>query len=158
VSKVNERLMGIAALPYQLSIAGTMLVGLSSIPLVFHKETAVWFCQNFVKRELPDDLATLDTMFKVGTWTWEWMEPMIGTASFVILAMQLTRSHMQSLDMKPFGRKLESWRADYLCHHFPRYEREIVRDYSKSDPWGRDTNIARQGFPANSVISHRSKH
>jgi hypothetical protein len=38
---------------------------------------------------------------------------------------------------------------------FPSYEREIVRDYAKSDPWGRDTNIARRGYPANSVLPNR---
>jgi hypothetical protein len=82
---------------------------------------------------------------------------MIGTASFVLLAAQLFKSHMQNIDLKPFGRYVESRRADYLCRKFPRYEREIVRDYAKSDPWGRDSNIARRGHPANSIIPHR-KH
>lgn len=40
----------------------------------------------------------------MGTWTWTWMEPMIGTASFVLLSFQLIRSHMQRIDLKPFGR------------------------------------------------------
>jgi len=44
---------------------------------------------------------------EVGTWTWTWMEPMIGTASFVLLSFQLIRSHMQRIDLKPFGRYSE---------------------------------------------------
>ena len=47
------------------------------------------------------------------------------------------------------------WRADQLQRAFAQYEREIVRDYAKSDPWGRDTFLARRGYPANSVIPHR---
>ena len=43
-------------------------------------------------------------------------------------------------------------RADDLYKQFPEYEREIVRDYSKSDPFGRDTYRARLGYPANSVL------
>ena len=42
--------------------------------------------------------------------------------------------------------------ADDLFKQFPDYEREIVRDYSKSDPFGRDTYRARLGYPANSVL------
>ena len=112
---------------------------------------AMWFCAAFVKEDLPDP-ATLDTMWKVGAWTWTWMEPAIGTASFVLLALQLVRSHMQKIDLKPYRGLVSSWRADRLHRSFPQYEREIVRDYAKSDLWARDTNKARNGYPANSMI------
>ena len=147
--------MWLYKLPYQLGIGTTLCMGLGAVPCVFHKETAIWFCSNFVKEDIPTEPEVLETWFKVGTWTWSWMEPMIGTASFVLLAFQLVRSHMQKIDQKPFGRYMESRRADHLTKHFPAYEREIVRDYAKSDPWGRDDNIARRGHPANSVIPHR---
>eukprot|EP00613_Pedinella_sp_CCMP2098_P026997 CAMPEP_0171698270 /NCGR_PEP_ID=MMETSP0991-20121206/9271_1 /TAXON_ID=483369 /ORGANISM="non described non described, Strain CCMP2098" /LENGTH=266 /DNA_ID=CAMNT_0012287131 /DNA_START=98 /DNA_END=898 /DNA_ORIENTATION=- len=155
MNKENERLMLLCKSPYLLGIGSTLALGVGAIPNVFHKDTAIWFCTNFVKEEIPTDPEVLDTCFKVGTWTWSWMEPMIGTASFVLLAFQLVRSHMQKIDLKPFGRRLESLRANRLTRLFPEYEREIVRDYAKSDPWGRDTNIARFGHPANSVIPHR---
>ena len=112
---------------------------------------AMWFCAAFVKEDLPDP-ATLATMWKVGAWTWTWMEPAIGTASFVLLALQLVRSHMQKIDLKPYRGLVSSWRADRLHRSFPQYEREIVRDYAKSDLWARDTNKARNGYPANSMI------
>ena len=41
--------------------------------------------RQFVKEEIPKDPEMLDTVFKVGAWTWQWMEPAIGTASFVLL-------------------------------------------------------------------------
>jgi hypothetical protein len=155
MNEVNERFVWLYRLPYQVGIATALGFGLAALPLVFHKDLAVWFCETFVHAEVPADPAELATMFKVGTWTWQWMEPMIGTASFVLLSFQLIRSHMQKIDLKPFGRYLESRRADHLTKRFPAYEREIVRDYAKSDPWGRDTHIARRGHPANSVIPHR---
>mmetsp|Transcript_54491 Transcript_54491/g.70034 ORF Transcript_54491/g.70034 Transcript_54491/m.70034 type:complete len:281 (-) Transcript_54491:415-1257(-) len=157
MNKVNERNVWIYKIPYVFGMATTFSIGAAAIPCVFHKETAIWFCINFVKDDVPTEPEVLDTMFKVGTWTWGWMEPMIGTASFVLLAAQLMRSQMQKIDLKPFGRFLQSRRADYLTRKFPRYEREIVRDYAKSDPWGRDSNIARRGFPANSVIPQKSE-
>ena len=155
LNEANEQLIWLFKMPYQLGIATTLFFGLASVPCVFHRGTALWFCKTFVKEEIPTDAETLDTFFKVGTWTWQWMEPAIGTASFVLLSFQLIRSHMQKIDLKPLGSYIESRRADQLAKKFPRYEREIVRDYAKSDPWGRDDFIARQGHPANSVIPHR---
>jgi len=155
MNEVNERFVWLYRLPYQVGIATTLCLGISAVPMVFDRDLALWFCEHYVKAEVPSDPVELETTFKVGTWTWQWMEPMIGTASFVLLSLQLVRSHMQKIDLKPFGRYLESRRADHLSKKFPRYEREIVRDYAKSDPWGRDTHIARHGHPANSVIPHR---
>ena len=37
----------------------------------------------------------LETWLEVGAWTWNWMEPPLGTITFVLLCMQLSRSHMQ---------------------------------------------------------------
>ena len=91
-------------------------------------------------------------VWKVGTWTWNWMEPIIGTWSFVLLALQLVRSNMAMIDAKPLHEHVLTMRADRLHQSFPQYEREIVRDYCKSDPFGRDTFRVRLGYPANSVI------
>jgi len=150
--------MWLYKLPYFVGIGTTLTIGGLAVPFVFDKSTAIWFCENYVKQEIPTDPAELDTWYKVGTFTWSWMEPMIGTASFVLLSFQLVRNHMQRIDLKPFGRYLESQRANALCKRFPQYEREIVRDYAKSDPWGRDNHIARLGHPANSIIPNRTLH
>ena len=194
MNRKNEELMWLFQLPYRISIGATALIGLFAVPAVFHRDTALWFCTHFVKNETPP-VETLDTMWKVGSWTWEWMEPAIGTASFCLLALQLIRSQMVKIDLKPYYGLVSSWRADRLTNAFPRatpspepipqsactgwrahshlpfrpspppphsstvgrteYEREIVRDYAKSDLWARDTNKARKGFPANSVIPSR---
>lgn len=148
----NEKLMWAYKLPYRVGIASGITVGLASVPCVFHRETAVWFCTNFVKEEVPTDPETLETAWKVGTWTWSWMEPAIGTASFVLLAMQLVRSHAKRIDLRPFDDWMQSHRANKLADRFAAYEREIVRDYAKVDMWGRDSYVTRRGHPANSAL------
>jgi hypothetical protein len=75
MNEVSERQIWLYKLPYRLGFTATFLIGGASVPCVFHKETAIWFCENFVKEEIPTDPEVLDTMFKVGTWTWSWMEP-----------------------------------------------------------------------------------
>ena len=122
------------------------------IPLcVFQKDLAIWFATVHVGVDLPP-AEEIDTVWKVGTWTWQWMEPIIGTWSFVLLALQLIRANGLQIDAKPFNERILTARADDLYKQFPEYEREIVRDYSKSDPFGRDTYRARLGYPANSVL------
>mmetsp|Transcript_57636 Transcript_57636/g.78588 ORF Transcript_57636/g.78588 Transcript_57636/m.78588 type:complete len:124 (-) Transcript_57636:762-1133(-) len=123
---------------------------------MFLRRTAIWFCTHYVGMEIPD-ISEIDTVFKVGTWTWQWMEPMLGTATFVLISLQLSRAHMQNINEKPYHGYVMSWRADRLINAFPNYEREIVRDYAKSDPWNRNSFMARQGYPANSLMppSHR---
>ena len=91
MNTTNESLQNYYKLPYLIGIGTAVSGGILSIPVVFHQGTAVWFCETFVLEEVPD-LAELDTFWKVGAWTWTWMEPAIGTASFVLLSMQLIRS------------------------------------------------------------------
>ena len=71
MNRKNEELMWLFQLPYRISIGATALIGLFAVPAVFHRDTALWFCTHFVKNETPP-VETLDTMWKVGSWTWEW--------------------------------------------------------------------------------------
>ena len=155
LAKMNLHLEGgtsLHKLPYQAIIAGAWALGVVLIPLgVFQKDLAIWFATAHVGVDLPP-AEEIDTVWKVGTWTWQWMEPIIGTWSFVLLALQLIRANGLQIDAKPFNERILTARADDLYKQFPEYEREIVRDYSKSDPFGRDTYRARLGYPANSVL------
>jgi hypothetical protein len=155
LAKMNLHLEGgtsLHKLPYQAIIAGAWALGVVLIPLgVFQKDLAIWFATVHVGVDLPP-ADEIDTVWKVGTWTWQWMEPIIGTWSFVLLALQLIRANGLMIDAKPFNERILTARADDLYKQFPEYEREIVRDYSKSDPFGRDTYRARLGYPANSVL------
>jgi hypothetical protein len=39
----------------------------------------------------------LETWLEVGGFAWNWMEPPLGTISFVLLCMQFARSQLQNL-------------------------------------------------------------
>jgi hypothetical protein len=95
INHTNDSAAGFLTVPFKLG-AGIGIVGaVSSVPLVFHKETAVWFNEQFVHTDLPEGgVDALDTFWKVGNWTWGWMEPYLGTASFVLLGFQFTRAQV----------------------------------------------------------------
>eukprot|EP01098_Paradermamoeba_levis_P003881 TRINITY_DN1712_c0_g1_i2.p1 TRINITY_DN1712_c0_g1~~TRINITY_DN1712_c0_g1_i2.p1 ORF type:complete len:157 (-),score=40.45 TRINITY_DN1712_c0_g1_i2:205-675(-) len=136
MNSVNDHWGWLVTLPYKVGVALGLIAAFSAVPLVFHLQTAAWFNDNFVGEDLPEGgLETLDSIWKVGHWTWGWMEPYLGTASFVLLGMQFTRANMKRLKWKPYTETILSWRANKLAKAFPKYNRTIVRDYSKSDAW-----------------------
>eukprot|EP01094_Clydonella_sp_ATCC50884_P020181 TRINITY_DN413_c1_g1_i2.p1 TRINITY_DN413_c1_g1~~TRINITY_DN413_c1_g1_i2.p1 ORF type:complete len:269 (-),score=80.61 TRINITY_DN413_c1_g1_i2:130-897(-) len=136
INEANDHFAFLVRVPYKIGVFTGLVGSVTSVPLVFHKDTAVWFNDKFVHEDLPEGgLEDLDTFWKVGSWTWNWMEPYLGTASFVLLGMQFTRVHLERLHLKPYTERVLSWRANRLADRFPHYNRNIVRDYSKADPW-----------------------
>jgi hypothetical protein len=136
INLANDAFAWLVRLPYKLGVTAGLFASLTAIPLVFHRPTAQWFCETFVFEDLPEGgIEALDSVWKVGNWTWGWMEPYLGTASFVLLGLQFTRMHMQRLHWKPYTEKILSWRANRLADKYPQYNRNIVRDFSKADPW-----------------------
>ena len=45
---------------------------------------------------------------QVGNWTWGWMEPPIGTISFVLLVLQFSRNQLENIWLPP-GANLYSY-------------------------------------------------
>ena len=136
INAKNDQFAWLVTLPYRVGLTAGVVGAVSAVPLVFHRPTAAWFNENFVHEALPDDgLESLDTVWKVGNWTWGWMEPYLGTASFVLLGLQFARIHMQRLHLQPYTERVLSWRARRLAKTFPQYESRIVMDFSKADPW-----------------------
>lgn len=134
MNEINERYMWLYKLPYFVGIGTTLTIGGLAVPFVFDKSTAIWFCENYVKQEIPTDPAELDTWYKVGTFTWSWMEPMIGTASFVLLCCQFTRAQVMKMNMKTYAEHLLTWRANRLAKQFPEYDGSMVRAWAKHIP------------------------
>lgn len=134
INAANDHYAWLIRAPYFIGVVTGLTASITAVPLVFHKPTAAWFCETFVHEDLPEGgLDSLDSVWKVGNWTWGWMEPYLGTASFVLLGFQFTRIYMQRLHWKPYTEKILSWRADRLAARYPQYNRSIVRDYSKAD-------------------------
>jgi hypothetical protein len=136
INQASDKYAWAVTLPYKFGLTVGVVSALSAMPLVFHKPTALWFNEHFVHESLPEGgIESLDTIWKVGNWTWGWMEPYLGTASFVLLGLQFARVHLQKMNMKPYTEWILSKRANRLANLFPQYERQIVRDFAKSDPW-----------------------
>lgn len=138
INQANDKRKHLAQLPYRIGLfAG--LTTLVSIPLVFHRGWVVWFAENVVNYP-PEDIPKpeeLETFWLVGRFSWEWMEPMIGTLSFVLLGFQFTRNQMLHLGLTPYADFLVKWRAKRLVRRYPQYDRNIVMDFAKTDAWNR---------------------
>lgn len=85
----NHEGVFLLALPFQLGV-GSAIAGLISIPLVFHLPTVEFFNEYYVTAEHPP-LKDLETALEVGSWSWNWMEPPLGTCTFVLLCVQYIR-------------------------------------------------------------------
>jgi hypothetical protein len=77
-------------LPYKVGIALSLVCAVGVWPMVFDADTAFWFNHHFVTMDIPEP-SGLDTLLEVGSWTWSWNEPVIGTASFALLCLQFSR-------------------------------------------------------------------
>lgn len=132
ISKDNAKQQALQSVPHKVGIATALVSAAASIPMCFHLPTVKWMNDYFVTSEVPEP-HDLESFWEVGAWSWNWMEPVLGTASFVLLALQFSRSIMLNLDMKPFTEKMRSLRADKLAHLYPQYNKDILRDFSKAE-------------------------
>lgn len=131
IGKENHKMDGLATLPYKVGITTMAAAGVGSVPMVFHCGTAKWFNANFVTTDVPEP-ADLETILEVGSWTWNWMEPPLGVASFVLLAAQFVRSQMLNMDMSPYTNWMQKHRADRLEKLYPQYNSDIVREFAST--------------------------
>jgi len=113
----------------RLGLAGSTFCLAASIPMVFSKSFALWFNEKYVTSEVPPP-EDLETFWEVGSWTWNWMEPVMGTGSFMLLCMQLMRAQMINMSMSPYTDWIKKKRAERLISLFPKYTEDIVYDFA----------------------------
>lgn len=131
IQKKNSEFMFSLSLPYQIGIGLGLTAAFWSVPLVFDLSIAEWFNEHFVTTDVPEP-QDLETMFEVGSWTWNWMEPALGTVSFFLLCLQYTRAQIQNLGVKPYTEKVKQWRGERLSNAFPQYDARFLIAYSES--------------------------
>jgi len=119
----------ILQLPYSVGTGTALLCGFIAVPMVFDWEIAVWFNQHYVTMDLPAP-QDRETMLEVGAWTWNYMEPVIGTASFVLLALEVARTRMLNAGFRPYTFLVRETRAERVSKAYPRYEARLIIDYS----------------------------
>jgi len=133
ISKDNTRQQLRHILPHKIGIGTALISGAASVPMTFHRPTAEWMNEHFVTSAVPEP-HELETFWEVGTWSWNWMEPCLGTASFILLTLQFARSVMVNIDMKPFTERMRIRRASKLAVLYPQYNEGILTDFSKTAP------------------------
>jgi len=131
ITKDNEKVLPLLRLPYQVTILGAAVAGFGCIPMVFDRTTAKWFNKYYVTTEVPDP-GDIDTIWEVGNWTWNWMEPPLGVGSFVLLSMQVIRAQMLNMDLKPYTVWVHSYRSSRLAKLYPQYNEDMVREFASS--------------------------
>lgn len=95
IAKKNAEGLFVGLLPYRVGIATAIFSAWISIPAVFSLQFAKWFNTYFVTTEVPPK-SELDTLLEVGSWTWNWMEPPLGTISFFLLCLQYARDQARA--------------------------------------------------------------
>lgn len=131
ILKKNREGMFLLALPYQIGISVAVLAGFGSLPMVFDLGVAEWFNEYFVTTDVPEP-EDLETFLEVGNWTWNWMEPPLGTISFTLLCLQYSRAQLENLGIKPYTSQLKRMRGERLARAFPQYDARVLIDYSKT--------------------------
>ena len=130
--KDNHRLAWIHRVPYQAGFVTAVTGGMISFPLIFSRDITIWFNDNFVTTDVPPP-KDLETFLEVSIWSWNWMEPMCGQVSFVLLVLQFARSQLLNLGIKPFSDKMKQIRSDDLVQKYPQYNSMFVKWYSEGN-------------------------
>lgn len=114
--------------------ACAVLLGVGSVPMVFHEWTAINFNELFVTTDVPPP-EDLETPLEVGMWTWGWMEPPIGTISFLFICLQFARGRGL---YNPFEEWHRATNERKLLERFNRYSPLIVLQWAEAVTPGQD--------------------
>jgi hypothetical protein len=128
----NRQGMWLATLPYKIGLITAVSAAACSIPMVFDLNTTLWFNEHFVTTDVPGP-EDLETPLEVGSWAWGWMEPPLGTISFVLLCLQYGRAQLGNMQRNPYTEWMRDKRARRLRELYPQYSRFIVEDFAKTD-------------------------
>jgi len=118
---------------YYTGMSAAFVGGIASFPLVFHYDTSFWFNKWYVTADVPEP-KDLETWLEVGSWTWGWMEPVLGQVSFALLTAQFFRAQMGHLGWRPYGQMIRNNRANAVVAAFPQYNQQLLKDLAQSSP------------------------
>merc|ERR1740124_209893 len=138
--RFNKNQMHAHIVPYVTGLTAAMTGFVVSWPLVFGKETARWFNDEFVTMDLPAP-GEVETVLEVGSWTWSWMEPIMGQISFALLTLQFARNQLINIGIKPYQSAMRQYRARQLVKKYPRYDVKLLTDMTHSVNYTDDIRI-----------------
>lgn len=117
--------------PHQVGIAGALSSAVVCVPMIYHLPTALWFNERYVTTDVPED-KDIESFWEVSSWTWGWMEPALGTASFILLALQFARSQMLHMNIAPYTEFMLTRRASRLVQLYPDLDPEVLTAFGKT--------------------------
>jgi len=118
-------------IPYYTGVVVALAIGVLCIPMIFYLPTARWFNTVCVTYDIPEE-RLLATPFEVSIWSWSWMEPMIGTASFLLLVLQFSRAQMLKVRWEPYGSLIFKKQLRRLTQKYPQYSPMVMEDFLAS--------------------------
>ena len=139
MARKNAEGLTLSTLPYRIGINTAYVAAWVSIPAVFSLQFAKKFNEVAVTTEVPA-ASDLNTMLEVGSWTWNWMEPPLGTISFFLLCLQYARDQKINIGQKPWTTYWKEKQGDKLAAAYPQYHPTIVRDYGQETCFEDDSN------------------
>jgi len=135
IDEENHALNKYIKIPYQMGIGFGVISATISLPLVFHLDSVLMFNDACVGEDLPEGgLEDLANVWKVGGYSWGWMEPVMGTMSFVLLGFQFARAQMEKIALTPFTERIKEKKALSLVRRFPQYNARVVRAFGETAP------------------------
>lgn len=136
IDKFNEEHYWLYTMPYRIGIAVGLLCVFGSGLMVFQGDTALWYAREVVGEDLPEGVSSVKDMStnQIGTWTWSWMEPMIGVASFILLCLQFSRAQSIKLNWNPYTEQMMRVRATRAQRKYPQYDPAILNSWCRHMP------------------------
>lgn len=131
IAAEHRKVVWLVTLPHKVGISAAAIAGLGCVPMVFSLAFAGWFNAHFVTCDVPE-ARDLETVLEVGCWTWNWVEPLMGTATFALLSLQLVRSQMLNMHWTSYTSWVQNYRAELLQGKYPQYNAEILMEYART--------------------------
>eukprot|EP00419_Tripos_fusus_P024256 CAMPEP_0172700428 /NCGR_PEP_ID=MMETSP1074-20121228/30899_1 /TAXON_ID=2916 /ORGANISM="Ceratium fusus, Strain PA161109" /LENGTH=272 /DNA_ID=CAMNT_0013521797 /DNA_START=174 /DNA_END=992 /DNA_ORIENTATION=- len=122
--------------PYYFGIGAAFVAAVGSTCLVFNGPIVALYASKVAGEDLPEGVEDVNelTLNQVGAWSWTWVEPMIGTASFVLLCMQFARAQARRMDFTCYKQLITGWRAQTKVKAFPQYNKNVIGAWAKQLP------------------------
>lgn len=122
--------------PYYVGIGAALAAAVGSTVLVFHPTCVEAYASKVVGEDLPEGVENVSDMSlnQIGAWSWTWVEPMVGTASFVILCLQVARGQAGRMNFKCYRQFITGWRAHRTVQAFSQYNENVVGAWAKQLP------------------------
>lgn len=130
IKDYNHQGQTLLKLPYYLGIGLSLGAATLTLPMCYHQDVIMWFNNEFVTTDLPDD-KDLETVLEIGIWSWNWIEPVLGQISFMLLCLQFARAQLMKMKVKPYTEWMLDQRGRRLTKKYHQYDPLILRDFAE---------------------------